>query len=58
MGVPAESVVAVVLEPVAAQIEDLKDRSERLELEAKAETAEEIRGGLAKSWRVVVERGL
>ncbi len=31
MGVPAEGVVAVVLEPVAAQIEGLKDRAERLE---------------------------
>ena len=58
MGVPPEGVVAVVLEPVAAQIEGLKDRAERLELEAKAETAEEIRGGLAESWRVVEERGL
>ncbi len=56
VGVPAESVVAVVLEQVAAQIEDLKDRAERLELEA--ETVEEIRGGLAESWRVVEERGV
>ncbi len=53
-----ESVVAVVLEPVAAQIEDLKDRAERLELEAEAETVEEIREGLAESWRVVVKRGV
>jgi hypothetical protein len=58
MGVPAESVVAVVLEPVADRIEDLKDRAERLELEAVSETVEEIREGLAESWRVVEERGV
>ena len=33
MGVPAESVVAVVLEPVADRIVDLKSRAERLGLE-------------------------
>ena len=58
VGVPAESVTAVVLEPVADRIEDLKDRARRLELEAKAETVEEIREGLAESWRVVEERGV
>src|SRR5215218_64240 len=41
VGVPAESVVAVVLE-----------------LEAKPETGEEIREGLAESWRVVEKRGV
>jgi hypothetical protein len=58
VGVPAESVVAVVLEPVADRIEDLKRRAERLELEAEAETVEEIREGLAESWRVVEKRGV
>jgi hypothetical protein len=58
MGVPAEKVVAVVLEPVADRIEDLKRRAQRLELEPKAETVEEIREGLAESWRVVEERGV
>jgi hypothetical protein len=58
VGVPAESVVAVVLEPVADRIEDLKTRAERLELEAVSETVEEIREGLAESWRVVEERGV
>ena len=58
VGVPAESVVAVVLEAVASPIEGLKDRAERLELEAKAETAEEMREGLAESWRVIEERGV
>ena len=58
VGVPAESVVAVVLEPVADRIEDLKDRARRLELEPRAETVEEIREGLAESWRVVEKRGV
>ena len=58
VGVPAESVVAVVLEPVADRIERLKDLARSLELEPKAETVEEIREGLAESWRVVEERGV
>ena len=58
VGVPAESVVAVVLEPVAERIEEVKSRAERLELEAEAETVEEIREGLAESWRVVEKRGV
>ena len=58
MGVPSENVVAVVLEPVADRIEDLKDRAERLELEPEAETVEEIREGLAESWRAVEKRGI
>ncbi len=57
-GVPAEKVVAVVLESVADRIEDLKDRAERLELEPDAETVEEIRKGLGESWRVVEKRGV
>jgi hypothetical protein len=57
VGVPAENVVAVVLEPVADRIEDLKDRAERLELESEAATVEEIREGLADSWRVVERAG-
>jgi hypothetical protein len=58
VGVPAEDVIAVVLEPVVDRIEDLKDRAERLELEPEAETVEEIREGLAESWRVVEKRGV
>jgi hypothetical protein len=58
VGVPAESVVAVVLEPVADRIENLKERADHLELEAKAETVEEIREGLSESWRVVEKRGI
>jgi len=58
VGVPAESVVAVVLEPVADRIEDLKDRARRLELEPEGETVEQISEGLAESWRVVEKRGV
>ena len=58
IGVGAESVVAVVLEPVVDRIEDLKSRAERLGLEPKAETVEEIREGLAAGWRVVEKRGV
>ena len=58
VGVGAEKMVAVVLEPVAGRIEDLKVRAERLGLEPDSETVEEIREGLAESWRVVEERGV
>jgi hypothetical protein len=58
VGVGAEKIVAVVLEPVAGRIEDLKVRAERLGLEADPETVQEVREGLAESWRVVEERGV
>jgi hypothetical protein len=43
---------------VADRIEDLKRRAERLELEPEADTVEQIREGLAESWRVVEKRGV
>jgi hypothetical protein len=58
VGVSAENVVAVVLEPVVERIENLKNLAERLELEPHAETVEQIREGLRESWRVVEERGV
>jgi len=58
VGVGAEKIVAVVLEPVAGRIEDLEARAERLGLKPDSETGEEIRKGLAESWRVVEERGV
>jgi hypothetical protein len=58
VGVGAEKIVAVVLEPVAGRIEDLKVRAERLGLEADPETVQEVREGLRESWRVVEERGV
>ncbi len=57
-GVAAEKVAAVVLAPVMGQIEDMKGRAERLRVEADAETVEEIREGLAETWRVMEERGI
>jgi hypothetical protein len=58
VGVPAEKVIAVVLEPVVDRIEDLKSLAERLELEPDAKTVEQIREGLAQSWGVVEQRGV
>ena len=58
VGVGAQKIVAVVLEPVAGRIEDLEARAERLRLKPDAETVEEIREGLRESWRVVEERGV
>jgi hypothetical protein len=58
VGVPAEKVITVVLEVLADRVEDLKDRARSLELEANAEAVEEIREGLAETWRVVEERGV
>jgi hypothetical protein len=58
VGVGAQKVAAVVLEPVAGRIEDLEVRAKRLGLQADPETVEEIREGLAEIWRVVEERGV
>jgi len=56
VGVGAQKVAAVVLEPFAGRIEDLEARAERLGLKPDAETVSEIHEGLAQSWRVVEER--
>ncbi len=58
VSVPAESVVAVVLEPVTDRIEDLKSRADHLSLAPKIETVEKVREGLADSWRTVEKRGV
>lgn len=58
MGVSAEKVAAVVLEPALERIESLKSRAERLEIEADAETVEQVRDGLAEIWQKVEERGV
>lgn len=57
-GVSAEKLASVVLAPLIEQIGDMKTRAERLDLEPEAKTVEEIREGLAESWRVVEERGV
>ena len=58
MGVAAEKIAAVVLEPVVDRIEEMKARAERLDVEPDSQTVEEIREGLAQSWRVVEDRGV
>jgi hypothetical protein len=50
MVVSAEKAATVVLEPAVDRIEELKSRAERLEIEADAETVEQIREGLAEMW--------
>ena len=57
-GVPAEKLAAVVLDPITEQIGALKGRAERLEVEPDPATVEEIREGLAETWRVAQERGI
>jgi hypothetical protein len=57
MGVAAEKVGAVILEPVMGRIENMKNRAGRLDVEAGPETVEEIREGLAHLWREVEARG-
>jgi hypothetical protein len=57
VGVEAGALLKVVLEAGVERIEELEALAERLELEPDAETVEEIREGLAESWRVVEERG-
>ncbi len=58
MGVAAEKMAAVILEPARGRIEDMKLRAERLGVEADPEIVEAIREGLAKAWRMVEERGI
>jgi hypothetical protein len=58
VGVSAEKVIAVVIEPAVGRIEGLKTLAERLELEADDESVEQIRDGLRESWRMVEERGV
>jgi len=58
VGVAAEKMAAVVLEPAMERIEDMKARAERLGLEADAQTVEEVRGTLTEAWGVVEERGI
>jgi hypothetical protein len=57
VGVEAGALLKVVLEAGVVRIEELEDLAERLELEPDAESAEEIREGLAEAWGVVEKRG-
>jgi hypothetical protein len=56
-GVSAEKIATVVLEPVTGHIADMKLRAERLGVEADADLVEEMREGLAETWRIVEARG-
>ncbi len=58
MGVPAEKIAAVVLEPVMECIADMKLRAERLGIAADAELVREICENLGETWRAVEERGV
>jgi hypothetical protein len=57
MGVAAEKIATVVLEPVVGRIEDMKARAERLGVEAEAELVGQMREGLAEAWRTIQARG-
>ncbi|HEV2091705.1 MAG TPA: hypothetical protein VGR18_00920 [Rubrobacter sp.] len=58
VGVDAEKVAAVILEPVEDRVRGIQARAERLGLELDADAVEEIREGLAEAWRVRLERGV
>ena len=58
VGVDAEKVAAVILEPAEDRLRGLRARAERLGLELDAENVEEIREGLAEAWRVRLQRGV
>jgi hypothetical protein len=56
MGVSADKVAAVILEPVMDRIADMKVRVERLDIEADEALVQEMRESLAESWRLVEAR--
>ena len=58
VGVDAEKVAAVILEPAEDRIKGLQARTERLDLDLDPEAIEEIREGLEEGWRVRLERGV
>jgi hypothetical protein len=57
MGVAAEKIATVVLEPVMGRIGDMKARAERLGVEPDADLVEQMREGLAEAWDIVQARG-
>ena len=58
VGVDAEKVAAVILEPVADRVGGIEARAARLGLEMDADAVEKVREGLAEAWRVRLERGV
>ena len=57
-GVDPEKLVGVILGPALGQIREMKNRAQRLGVAPDAETVEEIREGLAGTWKVYEERGI
>ena len=57
VGVAAEKIATVVLQPVMGRIEDMKERAKRLGMEPDADLVEQMREGLAEAWRTVEARG-
>ena len=57
MGVAAEKIATVVLEPVMGRIEDMRVRAERLGVEPDSDLVGQLREGLAEAWRTVEARG-
>jgi hypothetical protein len=57
MGVAAEKIATVILEPVMGRIEDMKVRAERLGVQAEADLVGQVREGLSEAWRTVKARG-
>ena len=57
MGVAAEKIATVVLQPVMGRIEDMKERAKRLGVEPDADLVEQMREGLAEAWRTMEARG-
>jgi len=57
-GVDPEKLAGVIFEPVVGQVREMKERAERLGVEPDAQTVEEIREGLAQTWRAYEERGI
>ena len=55
MGVAAEKIATVVLEPAMASIGDVRARAERLGVEPDAELVGRVREGLAEAWRSTVQ---
>jgi hypothetical protein len=53
LGLDAEKVLRVVLEPAVVRVEELEALAERLEIEPDSERVQEIRDDLAEAWSIV-----
>jgi hypothetical protein len=57
LGLDAEKVLRVVLEPAVGRVEELEALAERLEIEPDLERVQEIRDDLAEAWSIVDRAG-